>query len=236
MILLELRRTSLEMIVKQNIVRYWIRIITSDSSLVKRCLDLQYSWGQMGRGATWGMMIRNILQETGFMYVWKYGPGGEWFFRAFRQRTRDMDAQIQLSKCRTMASLESYCQMEEVLPQTDYILGAPNKFTRMQLAYLRSGSWKWKTLQRLGGSSQYICPFCEKKETEVHMIFWCMGYQDARLKYLPPNLRKAAKNRNEEDCMDLLLLLFQKNYYWKDFSRLIAHIFQHRDSALAVKN
>ncbi|CAG0879989.1 unnamed protein product [Darwinula stevensoni] len=69
-----------------------------------------------------------------------------------------------------MRSLRTYAEMKTALSREAYVTRTDSKFVRAQIATLRLGTWKWKTLMSVGDEKNYICPFCRQEEDELHLL------------------------------------------------------------------
>ena len=70
----ELGRFPLLIIRKLNMIKYWIKILKNESSLLKKVYMMLWEDTDINlnyNGKNWASQIKTILQQHGFEYIWQ---------------------------------------------------------------------------------------------------------------------------------------------------------------------
>lgn len=202
----ELGRTPMYVLRHARIIKYWLKLLESnDRNLTKQMYNLQYEYIQNHENkVNWVSLVRNLLYEHGFGYVWQAQSVGDTggFLRVFKMRSLDMYRQKWHIHLTNSHKSFSYRLFHESWASCDYLKLIMNAKHRLALTQLRTrnnrlnvecGSWVRPPIPY----ERRYCQFCPNKlEDEYHFVIECNQYIVIRKRYLPryyivnPNMLK----------------------------------------------
>ena len=130
---------------------------------------------------SWSKGVKNILDQTGFSYVWEQGHNVRInpFVRTLRQRMRDMYIQFWASTCDNSAKFRTYRSFKVNFGMEKYLNDISIAKFRFAYTRLRTG-----TSYRICDKPVTKCPFCTDEESELHFLTQCQVYNDLRGNYI----------------------------------------------------
>ena len=125
-----------------RIIKYWLKLLESnDRNLTKQMYNLQYEYIQNHENkVNWVSLVRNLLYEHGFGYVWQAQSVGDTggFLRVFKMRSHDMYRQQWHVHLTNSHKSFSYRLFHESWASCDYLKLIMNAKHRLALTQLRT--------------------------------------------------------------------------------------------------
>ena len=214
-------------------VRFWLKLLTMDSTrLPLKCYKMLYDLDSKGK-VTWASGIRRCLSSYGFYYVWlNQGVGcTKMFLRSFKQRVidcrwQDWYSHVDQSDCfsfyrvfKTTVNIEPYLYLEV----NRYVKNALIKFRcRVSNIAVHANRFKHRTDEEL------ICRLCGlDREDEVHFVLCCPCLSDLRCDYI------SAKYYKYPSRFRLALLLSSTNIsILKSLALFLYHAFKRLNEVM----
>ncbi len=195
MVYAETGRFPLSIDVNVNMVKFWLKIISSPTN---RLIWITYSSMINGTVHTnkvncWTRQIKQLLCTTGFGYVWEEQAvyNEKLFLKLFEVRCKDMFRQKCLSeiessnRCRLYANIKCSHEMEPYLLH-NYRRDIRSNLTKIRLSshkfLVERGRWQKPKMEY----TQRICTLCDSSdiEDEYHILMTCSHYIELRHKYI----------------------------------------------------
>jgi hypothetical protein len=171
-----------------NALKFWFKLLSMPNERMPKqnykslCLK-----DEIGKH-NWVTDIRNILNQTGFGFVWlQQGVGNLCvFLKMFKERLLDMYKQEWSGALQISERHSNYCQIKAVLVTEKYLNQSANAYHRSTLSKLRFGMLPINNnLNRFSNRPESrMCPRCKNvQENELHFLKMCPLYEDLREKF-----------------------------------------------------
>ena len=182
-----------------RMIKFWLKIISTGmigenftGIVYKELFALSF---QKPNVVTWCTKIRDLLNKTGFGYVWfdQYVEDQREFVSEFRQRVTDMylqkwSANVSLtSKNRLFPKIKSRFCFEPYLDMNNSCFRVAVSRLRLSshMFLIERGRWGKKRLN----VELRKCTLCDVLEDEFHVLIECPRFTNQRINCLPENLR-----------------------------------------------
>lgn len=232
----ELGRTNYQTKRYHKIIKYWLKIITSeDNKYINYIYEIMLDdIDSNQRKNNWARMVKNLLGSLGFNEVWlQQGVGDEkLFLKIVKQRLRDNFIQTWNAEINQSTRSIFYRNIADFKYQ-DYLDAVKVKKFRNALSRLRVSSHRlevetgrWNRPQRI----EYVerkCRICNKLEDEFHFVFECSAFESIRKTYISryfrvrPNMFKcielftSSNSKNINKLASYVYRAFEKrNFLW----------------------
>ena len=189
----ELGRMPLELLIKQRMINYWAKIVSSHNAKINKILySIMFELHQNNRFVwPWITYIKSTLENCGMGNIWytQDFPDKNWLTRALKLRLTDQYKQSWLSELETSSSLQNYYLIKTEFGFENYLLTLPYKLSK-NLRKMRTNNHKLPIeTGRHDGTPRpdRRCNKCNSNEVgdEFHYVMKCDFFQDARNTYIP---------------------------------------------------
>jgi hypothetical protein len=170
-------------------IKYWFKILKmARDRLPLQVYNMLLAVDRQGKQC-WVSLVKNVLCQTGFMYVWLFqGAGDELsFLRLFKNRLIDMFVQEWTETMRGSERHQQYFQMKGTFERETYLCDIDRFYFRSCVSKARCSMLPLNgNLNRFSDNFYCkLCPFCKTKiEDERHFIIECPRYDNLRRKFL----------------------------------------------------
>lgn len=184
----ELGRHSLMPKIYIKVVKYWLKLITSEHyRAIYQCYEYQHHLAEKGVEC-WAWNVKQLLFKIGFGDVWiAQGVGNvNKFIRDFSNRCYDMDTQAWHGNVVSFSSLGFYHSVKNDLNLEPFLelnlsKSNVNMIVRLRGGYLRISvnEGRWLKIPR----ERRICTMCNSNlvEDEMHVLFECTAWSGFRV-------------------------------------------------------
>ena len=203
---------------KIRAVKYWYKIMNMQEDRLPR-LAFEREKLENKNHHNWAMKVKQLLEQTGYAYMWELGPvvSEGTFVRVLRQRMRDNFMQSWTEKGNQCTKFNIYTSIKANFG-TEIYLESIN-IAKFRIAYARirtSTSYLHINRRLIHPDANIKCPFCDEDETEMHFLTVCKIYDGLRIKYLNKhfqnltrvNLSQILANANEEIIKSVAMFVF----------------------------
>ena len=174
-------------------VKYWIKLIGLENSLLKSCYTMLLNLCNAGR-RNWASEVKALLYKYGFGYIWENQnvENVQSFLCEFEQRVKDCNWQNWNESISNMPKLRTYSLFKSSLHPEPYLkLCLPYKI-RKSLAKFRVSNSDLEVEKGRHTNlevHQRLCKLCLKGnvhhiEDEYHVLMVCPFYQDVPKMYI----------------------------------------------------
>ena len=174
-VLLELGRLPTSMMVKKQVLKYWLKLKTQNNKEIQKlCLTSQI---KDRNRETWLKEVYKILNDLGLNKLIQDDKHN--LRDTLKEITRSLAENffnLLIEDCQTKISLHKFMEIKTKAGKEKYV--DLNKEDRRVIAIFRLGIWKWEG--RKDGEGVRRCVMCEEEESEEHVIFKCTGYANMR--------------------------------------------------------
>lgn len=186
----EFGRYPLEIIVKTRMIKYWVKLITGKQSKISK-----FSYDFMLKSDVnfkWTNHIRNIINQTGYTFVWndQYNTNLKNFHVLIKTRLLDQFIQNWQASMNNSSKGRNYNAIKQSFNCEQYLTLLPKK-QRMALFRYRTCNHRLP-IERHRWNGQYIhdhrrCQFCnsDNPPDEYHYLLICPYFSYLRHFYLP---------------------------------------------------
>ena len=155
-----------------------------DNRLPKQAYKMLLCMNNNGN-QNWVTKLKDLLYKTGFGHVWLDGVSNQGlFFREFRQRLIDMNAQEWHGALCASDRFALYSKFKTDLYAENYLDEIRQKGFRDVLIRIRLGISNLKAHKNRYIINQHVnnqCSVCpDSKDDELHVMFSCPAYADIR--------------------------------------------------------
>ena len=191
----ELGRFPLIIIRQTNMIRYWIKLLTSnDNCLPKkiyRMLKNDIDNGRTYNGLNWAYQIKSMLDKIGLSNIWIQQFEISIPYNLIKQRIFDMYKQSWYSSINNSNRLEMYSRFKHEFAMENNLDFIKEKKYRFALTKFRLSSHdlaiergRYENIAR----NDRICIFCNGHlvENEYHFLLACPFYRVLRQRFLKP--------------------------------------------------
>ena len=178
------------------LIKYWLKIINSDNSLIKTMYTMMkddvennITYG----GMNWAFQIKNILIKIGMNNLWQNQDNlpNNLNYKNIKQRIIDIHMQNWYTIINNSRRLSSYCIYKHEFNSEKYLNCIKTNKYRIALSKFRLSS---HNLEIETGRHTNIaredrkCKICNTNaiENEYHFLLVCSKYRELRLRYLKP--------------------------------------------------
>ncbi len=224
----------LSIYIRRSLIKYWIQLINCDpDKLVRVAYDAMLNTLVTNPSrVTWVSRVKDILQQTGFGYVWlnQAVDNPRQFILSFEQRCKDMHIQ----KCFTDMATGSRCRLYREV-KSEYIIEPYLRyntcrdlrinFTKVRLSSHRFMVERGRWLKPKVQYEDRLCTLCNEHDIqdEYHIMMKCAYFTAIRTKYIKkyyyvrPSMYKYLQlmntnNSRERFRLMLLCKLITKEY------------------------
>jgi len=189
----ELGRTPMFVQRKLIMIKYWIKIITSnEQSLlfkVYNMLRIDAENGLNYKHSNWAYHVKCLLEECGLSFIWQNQFNNEVNFNIIKQRILDIYCQQWYSEINNSRRLEAYCLFKQSFKFESYLDFITEPKYRIALTRFRTSSHdlaietgRYDNLNR----EDRRCNNCNSRliENEFHFLLTCGKYSELRSKYI----------------------------------------------------
>ena len=181
----ELGRYPLSVIAKERSIKFWTKIMKSDSSPIQ---NIYFDLCNHYNLRSWATRIHSVIDHLGYTTVLQDYNVNINYFPMLKQRLRDQYLQDWSTNIRASPKLEHYCKFKDTFCFEDYLSKLQSNELRRNFTSLRLGSHK---LEIESGRFQNIprenrlCKLCQQGvvESEFHFLLCCNQYHTLRDKY-----------------------------------------------------
>ena len=191
----ELGRKSLLINRHLRIIKYWLKIISSNEHrFIKNIYKMMLSDIELYPNKTnWAKLVKNLLESLGFADAWLYQSVGntDLFLLEVRQRLNDNFIQNWNARLANSSRATFYRSISDNYFEFQNYLNCVNipkyryALTRLKVSSHRleveAGRWQ-KPIRKPFHDRK--CVFCDKLEDEYHFIAECTLYKDLRKTYI----------------------------------------------------
>jgi hypothetical protein len=201
----ELGRMPLQNMRYYNIIKFWIKLLTTDENkyIKKVYLMLKQDIIENPNRINWCSLLKDLLCTLGFYEVWLFQTVGdsELFLYNVKQRLKDQFLQNWSGRLNnsSRALFYKYILNHRFQPYLDLV--NVKKFrvclSRLRVSshrlFIESGRWTRPVSTPV---NERKCTFCDKLEDEYHFVLECVLYNDLRRQFVPvyyyrrPNMQK----------------------------------------------
>ena len=200
-------------------VKYWHKIINMEPDRLPR-IAYEREFQENKKENNWVRNIKNLLEQTGFGYIWELGHATQInsFSKQLKQRLRDMYIQCWQYICDNSGKFTQYRAMKVDFGFEPY-LGQIN-VAKFRFAYTRlriAASYLHINRRLIRRNPVVKCPFCRETENEIHFLLYCQVYKELRTKYINkhfPNhnatsLAQLLNNDKKEIILDVAMYAYE---------------------------
>lgn len=182
---------------KYRIVKFWLKILRSndESFLKKMYMDMILSYNVHPQRVSWVKLLRNMLFQYGFGYVWlNQNVFSETsFLKEFRQRIHDTHLQEWHTELGLTSNFRLYKHIKQIFKFEDYLHIYNRTFriaiTKIRLSshlfFIERGRWNRPKIE----ANDRKCTVCDIREDEYHCLIECPRFMNERKGCLPVSLR-----------------------------------------------
>jgi hypothetical protein len=167
-----------------SVLRYWFSLQKMEPHRIPRQVYEMLCISMSNSQKNWAYLVKSILDNYGFSFVWSNGVGNEkLFLKMFKQRMIDCYCQQWNAKLNGSDRFLMYRSFKLLLCPEQYLMHLTISKFRVAFTRFRLGLNDLKVNQRYTAVSP-LCTFCDVAEDEAHFLFTCKIYVDLRAKYL----------------------------------------------------
>ena len=191
----ELGRKPLAVFRKLRIIRYWIKIIHTENSLLRNIYNMlrnDVTNNLTYNGNNWAYNVKTMLDNIGLSFIWdNQGTIENIPYLEIKQRIFDNANQELIMSINTSTKLQAYSNFKydtEYEPYLKYIHNKKHKFAlsrlRLSAHSLAVETGRYDRTPR----EDRLCAHCNmnQHENEYHFLLVCPLYIDIRPKYFAP--------------------------------------------------
>ena len=221
----ELGRTSFQVKRYYNIIKYWTKILTSnDNKYITKVYKMMKHEAEENQCVNWCAMLRNLLGNLGFNYVWISQTLGnkKLFLAVVKQRLCDQFVQNWEGRLNDSSRATFYRQISnfEFQPYLHKInmMKFCQSLSKLRVSSHRlaveTGRWN-KPVQI--PFNERKCRICSVLDDEFHFVLECKQFEELRKKYIPryywirPNMSKFVdlmKNTAENTIRNVSMFVY----------------------------
>lgn len=185
----ELNRTSMSVKRKEIILKYWLKIITDENTLIYKIYNMMRQRCEMSNATNWASQVRDLLFQLGLNNYWYDQDTIQPNIMPVIQRLHDQFRQSWHNSIQTTSKLRLYT-LYKVDMKFEKYLYLRNCESRKLISLFRSSTCKIEIEEgRFIGTAREdrLCQHCTLNviEDEYHFIMVCPKYRNLRLKYFP---------------------------------------------------
>ena len=183
----ELGRCPLILEKKVRIVKYWLKIVHRElSPLVRKIYKIMlHTITADNTIVNWAALARDMLFNSGFVWMQQGVTNRTYFIRFFKQRLRDQYIQQWFTSVSTRSSCSLYKNITNHFGFQNYFHMVTNFKHRISLIRFRTKNYSLPNVIQGRGKNrrpynERLCPTCNVLADEFHCLFECENTRHIR--------------------------------------------------------
>jgi hypothetical protein len=182
----ELGRKPLSVIAKERALKYWLKIMHNNDSLINKTFLKQKSVLRQG---SWASNIKSTFDRLGLGFIWQnFDANNRNYSALIKQRLHDQYVQSWSEELSNQPKMEYYRKYKIEFKFENYLYLVNNDKIRKEMSRFRLSSHSLEIEQGrflgIGRENRY-CKLCTQNviESEFHFLLCCPAYSNIRRQY-----------------------------------------------------